>query len=395
MSFEQLQQTWTVLGEKDPLWAILTNDDLQDSKWDPQSFFASGVAEITFLLREIDGLGLPLNRGRALDFGCGVGRLTRALGEHFAEVHGVDIAASMLKLAAEYNADRSNLSFHLNQRPDLSLFESGTFDFVYSRIVLQHMAPEFAKSYITEFIRLLAPGGLTAFQVPAGPPGTVAGPELVDLVRPSVYFDAAIDVLDAPRHFRPGMSHRLRVRIRNVSRMQWIADAGDGRGGGLSIGNHWVAPDGAVVQWDDGRTQLVHSLRPGEETVVDLTVHAPTGAGEYTLELDVVEEHVAWFGDKGSRPAVLRLDVQRPPVRRALARVRAVVAPVKQPPDIVLADPAATAPRDDRPQFEMHGTPPAEIASTIEAAGGQLAAIQPDGSAGREWASFFYFVTKP
>jgi hypothetical protein len=43
----------------------------------------------------------------------------------------------------------------------------------------------------------------------------------------------------------------------------------------------------------------------------------------------------------------------------------------------------------------MHSVPPDDVAATIAAVGGELVAIQPDGSAGREWASYFYFVTKP
>jgi SAM-dependent methyltransferase len=396
MTFEQLQETWTVLGEKDPLWAILTDHEKQGSKWDRSAFFASGVAEIAFLLREIDGLGVPLTFGKALDFGCGVGRLTRALGTHFAEAHGVDIAATMLELAAQFNADRDNLTFHLNQRPDLSLFESDSFDFIYSRIVLQHMAPEFARSYIAEFLRVLAPGGLLAFQVPAGPPDTGLSPALEPLVRPSVYFVADLDVVKAPRRFRPAAPHRVCVRVRNASRSQWIADAGDGRGGGISVGNHWVTVDGCMTQVDDGRTQITESLRPGDATEVDLTVNAPPGPGTHVLEIDLVEEHVAWFADKGSAAVVMPLHVARPLVRRVLSRIRAAVWPRPEPIESeVDLSAEATERIDDRPQFEMHSIPPDDVAATIAQAGGQIVAVQPDGSAGREWASYFYFATKP
>jgi SAM-dependent methyltransferase len=57
-----------------------------------------------------------------------------------------------------------------NERPDLACFADGTFDFVYSVITLQHVAPEYSRRYIAEFLRVLAPGGVTLFQVPARPP---------------------------------------------------------------------------------------------------------------------------------------------------------------------------------------------------------------------------------
>ena len=99
MTFDDLKNTWTALGEADPLWAILTNEESEGGGWDLDAFFASGEAEISSVMAEVDSLGLAFEPGRALDFGCGVGRLTRALGARFGEAHGVDIAPTMLDLA--------------------------------------------------------------------------------------------------------------------------------------------------------------------------------------------------------------------------------------------------------------------------------------------------------
>ena len=108
---------------------------------------------------------LPMDR--ALDFGCGVGRVTRALAVYFKEVRGVDISETMVKLAQQYNQRFNNCSFYHNARTDLSLFPSKSFSFVYSSIVLQHIPPAYSKNYIREFIRILADGGLAVFQVPS------------------------------------------------------------------------------------------------------------------------------------------------------------------------------------------------------------------------------------
>ena len=41
-------------------------------------------------------------------------------------------------------------------------------DFIYSRIVLQHVNSRYAvRSYLSEFARVLAPGGLLVFQLPS------------------------------------------------------------------------------------------------------------------------------------------------------------------------------------------------------------------------------------
>ncbi|MDQ1706845.1 MAG: hypothetical protein QOJ88_56, partial [Pyrinomonadaceae bacterium] len=48
----------------------------------------------------------------------------------------------------------------------------------------------------------------------------------------------------------------------------------------------------------------------GEETTVPLTITAPKTPGEYTLEVDLVQEQVAWFHDKGSASARVKIKVE-------------------------------------------------------------------------------------
>ncbi len=117
----------------------------------------------------VESLGLALRRAKALDFGCGVGRLTQPLAEHFDQVWGVDIAPSMIELARSYNRHGERCTYRLNEREDLSLFEDESFDFILSLITLQHMEPAYAKAYLREFVRTLARGGVMVFQTAAEP----------------------------------------------------------------------------------------------------------------------------------------------------------------------------------------------------------------------------------
>jgi len=95
-----------------------------------------------------------------------VGRLSQALAEHFREVHGVDIAPSMLDLARDLNRHGDRCRYHLNQAKDLTLFGDGEFDFAYSNITLQHMPSRLAAIYIRELCRVLSPEGVLIFQLP-------------------------------------------------------------------------------------------------------------------------------------------------------------------------------------------------------------------------------------
>jgi SAM-dependent methyltransferase len=161
------KEEWNSLGRLDPFWAILSDPARRHGGWEPTDFFASGQAEIDALLSKVREFYPQLRMGRALDFGCGVGRLTRALGKHFEHCDGVDISEEMVRQARELNTGRANLAFHVND-DSLSMFGESTFDFIYSSIVLQHIpSRSLIKSYLSEFLRILRPGGMMVFQLPA------------------------------------------------------------------------------------------------------------------------------------------------------------------------------------------------------------------------------------
>jgi ubiquinone/menaquinone biosynthesis C-methylase UbiE len=162
----KIRQSWDQFGREDPFWAVLTNPNKKGGGWSEAEFFATGRHDIGVALQRITALGMDLSYDKALDFGCGPGRLTQALAEHFGEVHGVDIAASMIAKAQELNKHGVRCHYHLNERPDLQLFEANTFDLVYSWLVLQHMPKQLALGYIAEFARVTKPGGVMVFQLP-------------------------------------------------------------------------------------------------------------------------------------------------------------------------------------------------------------------------------------
>jgi SAM-dependent methyltransferase len=155
------------MGRENAMWAVLTTRD----DWDADTFFASGREEIERVMTYVDGLGIDVPTGRALDFGCGVGRLTRALSNHFDSATGVDVAPAMIEQANELNAEVPGCTFVLNGEPHLKVFPDGSFDFIYSNIVLQHMDPALAKGYLREFVRLLTEPGLMVVQVASHPSG--------------------------------------------------------------------------------------------------------------------------------------------------------------------------------------------------------------------------------
>jgi len=161
---KKYQEQWERLGSADPFWAVLTVPEAKGNKWDKGQFWESGKREIDWILKIIEDEKLELNNGKALDFGCGVGRLSRALAVFFREVTAIDISVSMLQEAVKYSNNYPNIKYLHNLSANLQILNNNSFDFIYSNIVLQHMPKNYQKSYIKEFCRVLKPGGIMVFQ---------------------------------------------------------------------------------------------------------------------------------------------------------------------------------------------------------------------------------------
>lgn len=163
-SLGKLKKTWESLAEHDALWAVLTDDSKSGGKWDISEFMATGEAEIDAVMTHLARFGCTPDRGGvALDFGCGVGQLTRALARRFTSCTGVDISRAMIREAHLLNPP-PNCRYVVSAQTTLP-FADGTFSIVYSNIVLQHSPRTISNEYIREFLRVLAPDGVLVFGV--------------------------------------------------------------------------------------------------------------------------------------------------------------------------------------------------------------------------------------
>ena len=169
MNLSDLQTTWDGLGGADPLWSILTEADKKGRRWDTAEFFATGAREIDALMTDLRSLGRSPGRRAALDFGCGVGRLTQPLTKHFDAVVGVDLSHEMVRLAQVHNRAPDRCRYVVNASADLAMLPTGSFDLVLSYLTLQHMPPRYTMSYLRELVRVARVGGVICVQLPAAP----------------------------------------------------------------------------------------------------------------------------------------------------------------------------------------------------------------------------------
>lgn len=167
--FERIGAAWRAFGETEPHWSVIVSDEYRQDNLEPNldRFYASGAWDVETLFNFLRRAGLPTTFTRALDFGCGVGRLSLALTSHAQHVTGVDISPPHLKLAAERAREQNiaNVAFEpLGAVEDLDRFQG--YDFILSLIVLQHNPPPVMAALYEKLLRALAPGGTAIVQMP-------------------------------------------------------------------------------------------------------------------------------------------------------------------------------------------------------------------------------------
>jgi hypothetical protein len=130
---------------------------------------------------------------------------------------------------------------------------------------------------------------------------------------PAEGYRAALSLVEQPGQMRAGESKTVQVRVKNVSPVAWKV-----RGGGgdnryyIAVGNRWFRADGTtLITSMDGRIGLPENLAPNQETTAALLIRAPQEPGEYVLDLDLVQEQVTWFHDRGSETVKTKVTVVR------------------------------------------------------------------------------------
>lgn len=162
---------WEALARLDPYYAILGDPAKRFGAWDEGEFFASGAYEVGLLMEAVARHGRPVLREHALEVGCGAGRVTRHLAEHFAHCHGLDIAPGMIDLARTANRDLPGCTWRVGNGSDLADLADQSYDLVFSHLVLQHCPSRgVIAGLISEMARVLRPGGLLVFQLPVSMP---------------------------------------------------------------------------------------------------------------------------------------------------------------------------------------------------------------------------------
>jgi trans-aconitate methyltransferase len=152
------EDDWEQLARREPYFAVLTNEEFLRERLTPKAlerFWSSGEEDVAFLF-DVAG---PIEPEIAVDFGCGLGRLTAALAKRAKRVIGVDASPTMLSLAPNL----PNVTY-TDRLPDGA-------DFICSLIVFQHIPTKRGYELFRLLLKILRPGGVAAIHFPFSRPG--------------------------------------------------------------------------------------------------------------------------------------------------------------------------------------------------------------------------------
>lgn len=156
---------WRIWGETDPYYGVVAAPEFRREQVDLDHFLHTGEAYILGRLARLERMLGPVSRGRALDFGCGVGRVALPLGARFDEVIGLDISPAMLAEGERLRQERGVGNVHFRMSDDRLSGADGGFDFVHSYIVFQHIPVDRGMALIGALLDKVAVGGLLSIHV--------------------------------------------------------------------------------------------------------------------------------------------------------------------------------------------------------------------------------------
>lgn len=158
-------EDWKLISQTNPYWGVLTAEEYKTENLTSDTlneFYATGETYIAQLYGEIEHYFGPFNPKRAIDFGCGVGRLLAPIARRGPFAIGIDVAPEMCNIASKYLT-----SIGLTQFETSTNLPAEPVDWVNSYIVFQHIPPRIGYAILGKLWKLLNPGGVISLHLPA------------------------------------------------------------------------------------------------------------------------------------------------------------------------------------------------------------------------------------
>ncbi len=333
---EVMRQDWNRRAREDANYYVAFGRRDQDDV----EFFATAADVVRNLTRELHRLpGGDARSRRALEIGCGPGRLMLPMSRYFGDIHGVDVSEDMIRLAKEKLRDIPHAYASVASGADLAGFADESFDFVYSYAVFQHIpSRDVVFNYLSEALRVLKPDGVLRCQINGLPEAAarydtwngvrISAEDLVALARKRDFQLLAIEGASTQymwmtarktpraREREPAIAARIR-RITNAHSSEPVAPC-RGRFASISL---WMEnlpaecdlPDlRAFIGPEEGRVFYVGPQEADGLQQLNVTLPEKVPTGLRTLRLE-------WLGHPVCPDGVLRVIRPGPAVPRILS----------------------------------------------------------------------------
>lgn len=160
---------WERLGRHDPYYGVYADRKFHVSNLTPETvaeFFESGRIHVEAVFERIEAARRrPVRPRRALEFGCGVGRVLIPLAARCEAVVGVDVSPAMLAEARKNLDARCVGNVELVLGDDALAAVAGEFDLVHSFVVFQHVDPARGERLLRALVARLAAEGVGVIQL--------------------------------------------------------------------------------------------------------------------------------------------------------------------------------------------------------------------------------------
>jgi hypothetical protein len=123
------------------------------------------------------------------------------------------------------------------------------------------------------------------------------------------------DGVEGPGAAPAGGRLMIRLKVKNCGSRVWPDDVWGGPADhwgahAVRFGARWVFDGVTTGEHKDWRASLPHAVLGGEHLETTLYVPTPSKPGRYVVEIDAVQELVAWFSDTGGKRLRLGVEVR-------------------------------------------------------------------------------------
>ncbi len=145
---------------------------------------------------------------------------------------------------------------------------------------------------------------------PQGGTEGAAAPPARAIPDPLTIFKAQISVLNVPATVKTGEAFEIELKIKNLGDMAWSALGGPQGENSVHICHHWLDANGNMLIFDGVRSEFPKDIAPLEEVTLKARARAPEKPGDYIMEIDLVQERVSWFKERGSKSVTANIKVE-------------------------------------------------------------------------------------